>query len=82
MDIRNTKTVAVSDWDELVRETYGRPYSFQQQDGCKSRGVFYINVPSEDSNDYKRDLVSEIVNHCKRSSFKGIARGRRIRHRH
>lgn len=33
-----TKTVIeVQEWDALVEKTYGRPYKFQQQDGCQSR---------------------------------------------
>ena len=36
---KNVKMVEVSDWDKLVEETYGKIYSFQQQDGCKARGV-------------------------------------------
>lgn len=41
----NTRTtVTVQDWDKFVREVYGRPYSFQQQDGCKSRGTFHLCV--------------------------------------
>lgn len=27
------KMIEVSDWDELVQNTYGLPYNFQQQDG-------------------------------------------------
>lgn len=30
----NTKLIELCDWDNLVKETYGRPYSFQQQYGC------------------------------------------------
>lgn len=43
-----TKTVkqeSVQDWDEFVSSTYGKPYAFQQQDGCKERGTEEITVP-------------------------------------
>lgn len=40
------KFVNVGDWDNLVQETYGRPYNFQQQDGCKERQVIDITVPT------------------------------------
>ncbi len=43
--------IEVSDWDNLVTETYGKPYSFQQQNGCQSRGIYNLTVPSEYSND-------------------------------
>ena len=62
MKIRTEKVIDVSDWDELVKTTYGRPYSFQQQDGCKERGTFRFSVPCE-TFDYSRDTVPEIVNH-------------------
>jgi hypothetical protein len=55
--------IEVQDWDKLVQETYNRPYSFQQQDGCKARGVETINVPDDSLFDYDNDNVPEIVNH-------------------
>jgi hypothetical protein len=61
MKIRTENVLDVSEWDALVEKTYGRPYSFQQQDGCKSRGVFRFTVPDE-AEDYERDSVPEIVN--------------------
>lgn len=51
----------VSDWDSLVQETYGRIYSFQQQDGCKERGRFHLTVPDTPS-DYENDTIPEKVN--------------------
>jgi hypothetical protein len=62
MKIRTEKVIDVSDWDALVEQTYGRRYSFQQQDGCKERGIVRISVPDE-PDDYERDTVPEIVNH-------------------
>jgi hypothetical protein len=56
-----TKTVTmidVDEWDKLVKDTYKKPYSFQQQDGCKDRGIFNLTVPSS-----VEDFVPEIVNH-------------------
>ena len=60
--IKQINTITVQDFDELVRSTYGRPYSFQQQDDCKSRGLVAISVPA-DPKDYDNDSVPEIVNH-------------------
>jgi len=37
--------IEVSDWDELVRKVYKRPYSYQQQDGCRGIGIYKIEVP-------------------------------------
>ena len=47
MKIRTEKVIDVSEWDALVTKTYGRTYSFQQQEGCKDRGVFRFTVPAE-----------------------------------
>lgn len=61
MKIRTEQVIDVQEWDALVTETYGRPYSFQQQDDCKSRGVVRFTVP-DDAYDYKNDTVPENVN--------------------
>ena len=58
---RTEKLIDVQDWDDLVIETYGRPYSFQQQDGCKDRQLVSITVP-EECEDFENDTVPEIVN--------------------
>jgi len=58
---KETKVIEVSDWDKLVEETYGRPYSFQQQDDCKPRGVHNLSVP-EGEYDYENDTIPEIIN--------------------
>ena len=53
--------IDVGDWDNLVKETYGKPYNFQQQDGCKERQTVYLKAPCR-SNDYRRDTIPEEVN--------------------
>lgn len=57
----NIQMVEVSDWDHLVEQTYGRPYAFQQQDGCKDRGTFNLTVPygTNDNDEYENDTISE-----------------------
>lgn len=38
-------TIDVSNWDEFVKNHYGKKhYSFQQQNGCQERGNYRINV--------------------------------------
>jgi hypothetical protein len=63
---KNTKVIEVGDWDDLVEKTYGRPYSFQQQDGCQSRGTVNITIPDgldeEEEYDYDNDTIPEVVN--------------------
>ncbi len=58
---KTEKVIRVHDWDELVEKTYGRPYSFQQQDGCKERQRVYLTVP-EEAEDYKNDTIPEVIN--------------------
>ena len=59
------KVIDVGVWDTFVEKTYGRPYSFQQQDGCKDRQRARITIPTE-AFDYENDEVPEVVNHPKR----------------
>lgn len=61
MKIRTENVIEVSDWDKIVTATYGRPYSFQQQDGCQMRGRFNIVIPAE-AEDFENDTVPENVN--------------------
>jgi hypothetical protein len=51
-----------ADWDDLVAKTYGKPYSFQQQDGCRDRGILEITVPDPAPFDFKRDTIPEKIN--------------------
>lgn len=61
IEYKTKKVIEVHDWDVLVTNTYGRVYSFQQQDGCKSRGNEHITVPCEPE-DYENDTLPENVN--------------------
>lgn len=62
MKIKNVKMIEESDWNELVTKTYNRPYDFQQQDGCKDRGIYNLTVPSKETNDFENVEVPEVVN--------------------
>ena len=62
LEVRIEKVVEVSDWNEFIKEIYGRPYDFQQQDGCMDRGVFRILVPQKYYDDYEATSIPEIVN--------------------
>ena len=64
MKIKSVNMIESWDWDELVEKTYGRPYCFQQQDGCKPRGTFNLTVPEEapEEYDYENDSIPEVVN--------------------
>lgn len=49
-----------SDWSKLVRETYGKPYSFLMQQEKKARGIFEFPVPCEDWMQALEDFHDEI----------------------
>lgn len=62
LEIQTVKMIDVGDWDDLVRETYGKPYLFQQQEGCQSRGIRHLTIPSEPYNEDMNDSIPEKVN--------------------
>lgn len=62
LKLKTRTVIEVQDWDDLVISTYGKPYSFQQQDDCKPRDVHYLTVP-DSADDYDNDTVPEVVNH-------------------
>lgn len=62
----NVKVIDMGDWDNLVEQTYGRPYCFQQQYGCQERGMFDITIPSQYTEDEEmHDSIPEVVNGSK-----------------
>lgn len=62
MKIETKKVIDLSDWNDFVKETYGRPYNFQQQDDCKDRGLHELTVPNEEEYDFEEIEVKEEVN--------------------
>ena len=58
------RKISLTDWDNLVIETYKKPYSFQQQDGCRYRGIYEFNVPSDydGDNEEKNDSIPFDIN--------------------
>lgn len=68
---RKETVVDVNEWDNLVTKTYGKPYSLQQQDGCKSRGTEYLTVPETGPCDFENDSIPDKINGNERGvSFK------------
>ena len=62
LNIRTEQVIDVHDWNSFVVEAYGRPYHFQQQDGCKGRGSFHLRVPDK-AEDFEAESIPEEVNH-------------------
>jgi hypothetical protein len=48
---RTQRVISLRDWDQLVKDTYGKEYAFQQQDGCRERQQYHITIPSSWTND-------------------------------
>lgn len=59
-----TTEITIQELDKLVQDTYHRPYSYQQQDGCRDRGTVAFSVPA-DPWDYENDTVPEELNGSK-----------------
>tara|TARA_R110000764_G_C10689578_1_gene343597 strand:- start:67 stop:459 length:393 start_codon:yes stop_codon:yes gene_type:complete len=71
LKVSTVKTIDLQDWDSLVEETYGKPYSFQQQDDCKARGTYPLEIASSGAYDHENDTLPELVNHQEQGvSFK------------
>lgn len=62
--MKTVKLIEVQEWDKLVQDTYGKPYKFQQQDGCKDRGVESLTVPApyeeEEEGEYDEDYPEPV----------------------
>lgn len=56
------KIVEVQDWDSFVMKNYHKPYSFQQQDGCKERGIYTLEIPSKYAEDFENDEIPFEIN--------------------
>lgn len=59
--IKTKQCISLQDWDYLVEKTYGRPYDFQQQAGCRGRGNYTINIP-EVCEEFENDTIPEEIN--------------------
>lgn len=56
----NRILVELKDWDNLVQETYGKIYSFQQQNGCQERGLVNFSVPDEPYAEFTDEIPFEV----------------------
>ena len=62
LKVTTIKVINCRDWDDLVEETYGKPYHFQQQYGCQSRGMFDIEVPCDYWEDEEEEMNIDLDN--------------------
>ena len=62
LKIQKRNVIDVYDWDNLVSQTYGKIYSYQQQDGCKERQTVTITVPVKDPEDFENTEIPFEVN--------------------
>jgi hypothetical protein len=68
LDIKQVKMIDESEFSAFVAYNYNRPYSYQQQDGCKERGVEWFTVPDQ-AYDFENDSIPEVVN----GQIKGVS---------
>ena len=54
---RTVKVIDCDDWDNLVKNTYGKPYNLQLQNGCMERQRLQISVPSKWTGDFKNTTI-------------------------
>lgn len=60
---KTIKQISLQDWDNLVKSTYNKIYSLQQQDGCMYKGTtIEFTVPVEKVEDYERDKIPFEIN--------------------
>ena len=71
MKINLVKQIDVEEWDNFIQKTYNKPYSFQQQDGCKNRGIEYISTDEKylDGVDFENVEIPFIIN----GNIKGVS---------
>jgi hypothetical protein len=63
LKISTLQIIDVNDWDDFIEKTYGKIYSFQQQGGCKDRGIYRFSVGNyEIDEDYGHDEIPEVIN--------------------
>lgn len=59
----NRNLIDLTEWDRAVFETYGKPYSLQEQDGGMSRGTIEFAIPTDDvPEDFENSSIPETVN--------------------
>jgi hypothetical protein len=60
------KLITSCEWDRVVSEVYERPYCFQQQEGCRDRGIYHLSVPNKElALEYDNEAfeqIAEIIN--------------------
>lgn len=57
------KVISLQAWDDLVEKTYGKPYCFQQQDGCKGRELVNFSVPYDWTSDEEmNNSIPDVIN--------------------
>ena len=48
--------------NQLVMQTYGRPYAFNQQEDSKGTDVHFYDIPVENPRDYSRTEMPDVIN--------------------
>lgn len=65
LEYKLKRFVDVSVWDQLVKDTYGKPYKFQQQYGCQERGIHFLTIPAKGEDEDMYDSIPEDIKSSK-----------------
>ena len=60
------KQIDDSNLTKVVQKEYGKPYCFQQQDGCQPRGTIHLSVPAFT---YDREEFNSITEAIKEDAY-------------
>ena len=62
-NIQSVYYLECSELGDIVQQVYKRPFNFQQQAGCKERGIEKFSVPDTWTDDFGNHELPEVVNH-------------------
>lgn len=63
------QVIDINDWDSFIEHVYGKIYSFQQQNGCKDRGIYRFSAGYDEiEEDLSNDEIPEEIN----SKIRGV----------
>src|SRR5574343_1183830 len=72
--MKNVNIFQLNEFDELIKKEYNKKYySFQQQDGCKDRGIEYFTIPINDPEDLDNlSMIEDDVKNNRLSVYRGV----------
>ncbi len=62
INIQTKLFIDEQEWNSLVVDIYGKPYDFQQQDGCRERGIHFLTIPYKYPEDFEDESIPYKIN--------------------